>query len=86
MPPFGPVRRAELVRTLRVLGFEGPFSRRAAARCLVAVVASMTARPLALVAVCLLSCGRESRDGRAPHEGAAPASGPSSWELLYERG
>jgi predicted RNA binding protein YcfA (HicA-like mRNA interferase family) len=26
MPPFGPVRRAELVRVLRVLGFEGPYS------------------------------------------------------------
>ncbi len=26
MPPFGPVRRAELVRALRVLGFEGPYS------------------------------------------------------------
>ena len=26
MPPFGPVRRSELVRALRVLGFEGPFS------------------------------------------------------------
>ena len=26
MPPFGPVRRAELVRALRSLGFEGPYS------------------------------------------------------------
>jgi predicted RNA binding protein YcfA (HicA-like mRNA interferase family) len=26
MPPFGPVRRAELVRAFRALGFEGPFS------------------------------------------------------------
>jgi predicted RNA binding protein YcfA (HicA-like mRNA interferase family) len=26
MPPFGPIRRAELVRALRSLGFEGPFS------------------------------------------------------------
>ena len=26
MPPFGPVRRAELVRVLRSLGFEGPYS------------------------------------------------------------
>ncbi len=26
MPPFGPVRRTELVRALRSLGFEGPFS------------------------------------------------------------
>jgi predicted RNA binding protein YcfA (HicA-like mRNA interferase family) len=26
MPPFGPVRRAELVRALRALGFEGPYS------------------------------------------------------------
>lgn len=26
MPPFGPVRRAELVRALRSLGFDGPFS------------------------------------------------------------
>jgi len=26
MPPFGPVRRSELVRALRALGFEGPFS------------------------------------------------------------
>jgi predicted RNA binding protein YcfA (HicA-like mRNA interferase family) len=26
MPPCGPVRRAELVRALRTLGFEGPFS------------------------------------------------------------
>ena len=26
MPSFGPVRRAELVRALRTLGFEGPYS------------------------------------------------------------
>jgi len=26
MPPFGPVRRAELVRALRSLAFEGPYS------------------------------------------------------------
>jgi predicted RNA binding protein YcfA (HicA-like mRNA interferase family) len=26
MPPFGPVRRAELVRALRSLGFAGPYS------------------------------------------------------------
>ncbi|HXK08992.1 MAG TPA: type II toxin-antitoxin system HicA family toxin [Vicinamibacteria bacterium] len=26
MPAFGPVRRSELVRALRSLGFEGPFS------------------------------------------------------------
>jgi predicted RNA binding protein YcfA (HicA-like mRNA interferase family) len=26
MPPFGPVRRSELVRALRALGFDGPFS------------------------------------------------------------
>ena len=26
MPPFGHVRRAELVRVLRALGFEGPYS------------------------------------------------------------
>ena len=26
MPQFGPVRRADLVRTLRQLGFEGPYS------------------------------------------------------------
>jgi predicted RNA binding protein YcfA (HicA-like mRNA interferase family) len=26
MPAFGPVRRAELVRLLRTLGFEGPYS------------------------------------------------------------
>ena len=26
MPPFGPIRRAELVRALRALGFDGPFS------------------------------------------------------------
>lgn len=26
MPPFGPVSRHELVRSLRLLGFEGPFS------------------------------------------------------------
>lgn len=26
MPPFGPVSRRELVRSLRLLGFEGPFS------------------------------------------------------------
>jgi predicted RNA binding protein YcfA (HicA-like mRNA interferase family) len=26
MPPFGPVRRSELVRALRSLGFEGPYS------------------------------------------------------------
>lgn len=26
MPAFGPVRRAELVRVLRALGFEGPYS------------------------------------------------------------
>ena len=26
MPPFGPVRRSELVRALRALGFDGPYS------------------------------------------------------------
>ncbi len=26
MPAFGPVRRSELVRALRSLGFDGPFS------------------------------------------------------------
>jgi predicted RNA binding protein YcfA (HicA-like mRNA interferase family) len=26
MPPFGPVRRVDLVRALRSLGFTGPFS------------------------------------------------------------
>jgi len=26
MPPFGPVRRADLVRALRSIGFAGPFS------------------------------------------------------------
>jgi len=26
MPPFGPVRRSELVRALRTLGFDGPYS------------------------------------------------------------
>ena len=26
MPPFGPVRRSELVRALRFLGFDGPYS------------------------------------------------------------
>ena len=26
MPPFGPIRRAELVRALRAIGFEGPYS------------------------------------------------------------
>ena len=26
MPPFGPIRRAELVRALRSLGFDGPYS------------------------------------------------------------
>ena len=26
MPPFGPIRRADLVRALRTLGFEGPYS------------------------------------------------------------
>jgi predicted RNA binding protein YcfA (HicA-like mRNA interferase family) len=26
MPPFGPVRRSELVRALRSLGFDGPYS------------------------------------------------------------
>jgi predicted RNA binding protein YcfA (HicA-like mRNA interferase family) len=26
MPAFGPIRRAELVRALRGLGFEGPYS------------------------------------------------------------
>jgi predicted RNA binding protein YcfA (HicA-like mRNA interferase family) len=26
MPPFGPVRRSELIRALRALGFDGPYS------------------------------------------------------------
>lgn len=26
MPPFGPIRRAELIRALRALGFDGPYS------------------------------------------------------------
>ncbi len=26
MPPFGPIRRRELIAALRRLGFEGPFS------------------------------------------------------------
>ena len=26
MPPFGPIRRSDLVRALQRLGFEGPFS------------------------------------------------------------
>ena len=26
MPPFGPVRRRDLIRTLRELGFKGPYS------------------------------------------------------------
>ena len=26
MPVFGPIRRTELIRTLRGLGFEGPYS------------------------------------------------------------
>jgi predicted RNA binding protein YcfA (HicA-like mRNA interferase family) len=26
MPPFGPIRRKDLVRHLRQLGFEGPYS------------------------------------------------------------
>lgn len=26
MPPFGPIRRRDLIRFLRQLGFEGPFS------------------------------------------------------------
>ncbi len=26
MPPFGPIRRKELVRCLRCLGFQGPFA------------------------------------------------------------
>ncbi len=26
MPPFGPVRRSDLVRALRSIGFTGPFS------------------------------------------------------------
>ena len=26
MPPFGPVRRGELIRALRALGFDGPYS------------------------------------------------------------
>ena len=26
MPPFGPVQRSELVRALRSLGFDGPYS------------------------------------------------------------
>ena len=26
MPPFGPVHRSELVRALRSLGFDGPYS------------------------------------------------------------
>ena len=26
MPPFGPISRSDLLRALRVLGFEGPYS------------------------------------------------------------
>lgn len=26
MPPFGPISRADLIRALRALGFEGPYS------------------------------------------------------------
>ena len=26
MPPFGPVKRRDLIRCLRLLGFQGPFS------------------------------------------------------------
>jgi predicted RNA binding protein YcfA (HicA-like mRNA interferase family) len=26
MPPFGPIRRTELIRALRALGFDGPYS------------------------------------------------------------
>ena len=26
MPPFGPIKRKDLIRCLRSLGFEGPFS------------------------------------------------------------
>lgn len=26
MPPFGPIKRADLIRYLRELGFDGPFS------------------------------------------------------------
>ena len=26
MPRFGPIKRSELIRSLRALGFEGPFS------------------------------------------------------------
>jgi len=26
MPPFGPVKRRDLIRNLRELGFEGPYS------------------------------------------------------------
>jgi len=26
MPPFGPIRRSDLIRNLRQLGFEGPYS------------------------------------------------------------
>jgi hypothetical protein len=26
MPPFGPIRRRDLIRFLRILGFQGPFS------------------------------------------------------------
>lgn len=26
MPPFGPIRRSDLIRTLRRAGFEGPYS------------------------------------------------------------
>ena len=26
MPPFGPIKRADLIRTLRRLGFEGPYA------------------------------------------------------------
>jgi predicted RNA binding protein YcfA (HicA-like mRNA interferase family) len=26
MPPFGPIKHADLVRALRALGFQGPFS------------------------------------------------------------
>lgn len=27
MPPFGPIKRRDLVRTLRAMGFDGPFPR-----------------------------------------------------------
>jgi predicted RNA binding protein YcfA (HicA-like mRNA interferase family) len=26
MPPFGPIKRRELIRNLRMLGFEGPYT------------------------------------------------------------